>query len=370
MLSVKRFIKAYFDRLPLSGVTIGLIVLGVSTFQLTQQYAYHVANEFDFQFSWVTIAIKQFIGNLIWAMLAPLLFRTGQQLSKWSGILNWIHVRFILKVSLIAVSQNTLALWLYNFSYYLQSGYMRDFFGSNNRSELITGSFTSLIEALVIIGVFMAIDYQKKLANKERDLAKAELDALKMQLHPHFIFNTLHSISSMIDIDVKKAQRMITKVGDLLRSMLARDEGEYVTLQEEMKFIRNYLELEEIRFQDRMELSFAIEEQVITGKVPALILQPLVENCIKHGVAKSTGLSKIEVCASLFKNGSMQPWLKLEINNSDELELSSIGTKGFGIGLRNVEMRLEQNYGQKYFCRFEKLDANNYKSEIRIPFDT
>ncbi|WP_420581519.1 sensor histidine kinase [Reichenbachiella sp.] len=244
---------------------------------------------------------------------------------------------------------------------------MRDFFGDNNRSELITGFFTSLIEGVVIIGIFMAIDYQKKLVNKERDLAKAQLDALKMQLHPHFIFNTLHSISSMIDIDVKKAQRMITKVGDLLRSMLVNDEVEFVTLKQEIDFIRNYLELEQIRFQDRMEVDFEIDENLIQCKVPSLILQPLVENCIKHGVSKSTGLSNISVSAMTYQNGSPEPWLKLVINNFDNDGLNAKDQVGFGIGLQNVKKRLEQDYQENYFCEFRKVDDQQFKSEIRIP---
>ena len=87
----------------------------------------------------------------------------------------------------------------------------------------------------------------------------------------------------MIDIDLKRAQLMITKVGDMLRKMLSRNEDDLVSLKEEIDFIRNYLELEQIRFQDRMEIYFEIDDGVIKSKVPSLILQPLVENCIKHG---------------------------------------------------------------------------------------
>ncbi|WP_422358765.1 sensor histidine kinase [Reichenbachiella sp.] len=360
-------IRAYFGRLPISLTTLLLLVAFLTVFQVFQQYAYHLTSGFDFEFSWVPITTKLIISNIIWGLISPLLLYIGRKISSLKRVFDLRSFIYITFVIVITFLQNALSLWLYNFSYYLQIGYMRDFFGNNNRSDLVTGSFTSLIEGVVIIGLFMALDYQKKLANKERDLAKAQLDALKMQLHPHFIFNTLHSISSMIDIDVKKAQRMITKVGDLLRSMLAHDEVEFVTLRQEIDFIRNYLELEQIRFQDRMEVDFDIDENLTNCKVPSLILQPLVENCIKHGVAKSAGKSNVCVSAVTYQNGSPEPWLKLVVNNFNEEGLNSSGPAGFGIGLQNVKKRLEQDYLENYFCEFRKVDNQQFKSEIRIP---
>lgn len=362
-------LRRYFGLLPISAAIVGIIVFAVSSFQLTQQYAYHLTSGFDFPFSWLEISLKILIGNVVWAILAPLLLLIGRRASKSINGFEWSHFSYFLYIAPLAWLQNSMTLWLYNLSFYFQSGYMRDFFGDNNRSALITGFFTSLLEGLVIVGIFMAIIYQKKLATKERDLAKAALAALKMQLHPHFLFNTLHSISSMIDIDIKKAQRMITKVGDLLRNMLTRSEDDFVTVEEEIDFIRNYLELEQIRFQDRMEIEFHIEEGVMKRKLPSLILQPLVENCIKHGVSRSTGQNRINVNAVLYQNGSEVPWLRLEIQNSDNHPIKANTTDSFGIGLKNVEMRLKQNYGERYYCRFEKLDDHHYQSELRIPME-
>lgn len=360
-------IEAYFRTLPISLTTLVTLVFLLTVFQLLQQYAYHLTSGFDFEFSWKPIATKLLISNIIWAGISPFLLTLGRRISTSRKVLELKSTIYLISIVGITSIQNILSLWLYNFSYYVQVGYMRDFFGDNNRSDLVTGSFASLIEGIVIVGLFMALDYHKKLANKERDLAKAQLDALKMQLHPHFIFNTLHSISSMIDIDVKKAQRMITKVGDLLRSMLAHDEVEFVTLKQEIDFVRNYLELEQIRFQDRMEVDFNIDENLIHCKVPRLILQPLVENCIKHGVAKNSGRSNISVSASALQNGFLEPWLKLEINNFDTEGQYTKNQSGFGIGLRNVKNRLEQDYLDNYFCEFRKIDGQHFKSEIRIP---
>lgn len=366
-MRIKNTIETYFGRLPISISTVILLVVILTAFQLFQQYAYHLTNGFDFGFSWVTIIIKLIIGNLIWVVLSPLLLTLARRIS---GSALSFGTDFFVSFSLVVIIsslQNISSLWLYNFSYYLQEGYMRDFFGTNNRSDLVTGAFTSLIEGVVIVGLFIALDYQKKLVNKERDLAKAQLAALKMQLHPHFIFNTLHSISSMIDLDIKKAQRMITKVGDLLRNMLAHDEVEFVSLKQEIDFIRNYLELEQIRFQDRMKVRFDIEESITNCLVPSMILQPLVENCIKHGVSKSVGNSEISVSARIHENGAQLQWLKIEIDNFDAIGFNSKMSEGFGIGLLNVDKRLRQNYLEDYFFEYKRIDEQHFNSEIRIP---
>lgn len=361
-------IRQYFGVLPISPGRLAVVVLIVSAFQLGQRYTYHLTAGFDFAFSWVPVGFKIFLGNFIWAALSPVLLVLGQRIV--SELKPTLRLAYRLgSILMLVLFQTASSLWLYNASFYFQSGYMREFFGANNMSELITGYLTALIEAVVIVGVFMALDYQKKLANKERDLAKAQLNALKMQLHPHFLFNTLHSISSMIDIDYKKAQHMITKVGDILRGMLSRNEDDFTTVKEEIDFIRNYLELEQVRFQDRMEIDFKVDEKVMDNTLPSLILQPLVENCIKHGVSKSRGHSRIEVEATTYQNGTDQVWLKLEINNSDDKQFRSSEQEGFGIGLTNVENRLKQNYGNTYYCKFEKIDGNHFKSELRLPLN-
>ena len=363
---LKEYIKTYFYVLPFSlKWGIGLVLL-ISGFQILQKLAYHLSNDYDFGFSWYEVSLRLIIQNTLWLILSPLLFQAAISLTDHSSA-NLIKKRiWILTVFVVAIIQNVFGLWLYNLSYFFKSGYLRSFFGSTNQTEFVSGLFTSTIEGIVIVGMFIAVQYQKKLANKERDLAKAQLNALQMQLHPHFLFNTLHSISSMIDIDVKQAQHMITKVGDLLRKMLTHDEVEFITLKQEIDFIRNYLELEQIRFQDRMKISFNVDENLVNCKVPNLILQPLVENCIKHGVSKNTGFSSIYVKAYSYNTAMHKDCLQIIIENESDQDFHSNGSS-FGIGLKNVKQRLNQLYQEDYKCEFKSLSKSHYKSEILIP---
>src|SRR6185503_13508641 len=130
----------------------------------------------------------------------------------------------------------------------------------------------------------------------EAQLSHAQLQALKMQLHPHFLFNTLHSISALLNKDVQAARKMITRLGDFLRMTLENSGSPEVTLQQEMEFLSCYLEIERIRFQNRLVTRIDVSPESLQARVPNLILQPLVENAIRHGIAhRSThGLLELE----------------------------------------------------------------------------
>src|SRR5947209_482742 len=137
-----------------------------------------------------------------------------------------------------------------------------------------------------------AIQYQARLragelkaSQLEAQLAQAQLNALKMQLHPHFLFNTLHSISALLHGDVEAADRMVARLGDFLRLTLDHSEDQEVTLEQELEFLRCYLDIELTRFQDRLGVDLDIDPGALAAQVPNLILQPIVENAIRHGIA-------------------------------------------------------------------------------------
>src|SRR5262249_5377631 len=132
----------------------------------------------------------------------------------------------------------------------------------------------------------------------ETRLAQAQLNALKMQLHPHFLFNTLHSISSLVNEDPEAAEAMIARFSELLRLSLENTGAEEVPLSQEVEFIERYLEIEQIRFEDRLHIHFDIDPQTLDARVPNLILQPLVENAIRHGIAENSG-GRVEVRSRL-----------------------------------------------------------------------
>src|SRR5215208_7979644 len=128
-------------------------------------------------------------------------------------------------------------------------------------------------------------------------LVQSQLEALKMQVHPHFLFNTLHSISALLSKDTEGARRMITRLGDFLRLTLENSGSMEVTLQQELEFLRGYLEIEHIRFQDRLTTDINVDPDVLDVLVPNLILQPIVENAMRHAVGRSTS-GHVEITAA------------------------------------------------------------------------
>jgi len=209
--------------------------------------------------------------------------------------------------------------------------------------EMIRGGFADQIFIYIAIVVAAhAYEYLKRLRREELEryeyqqaLAASELQALKMQLHPHFLFNTLHGIATLVDGDAKNAKAMIIKLSSLLRTALDRDSSDLIPLQDELKFVGEYLDLEKMRFGSRLQIEWLIAAETCPLLVPQMILQPLVENAIRYGVASSREGGWIEIAASA-GNGI----LNIRVRNSVGGK-TSIGT---GVGLRNAEARLKYLY--------------------------
>lgn len=190
-------------------------------------------------------------------------------------------------------------------------------------------------------------------AQLETQLSQAQLQALKMQLHPHFLFNTLHSISALVHTDPECADRMIARLGDFLRLTLENSGAQEVSLQKELEFLRCYLEIERVRFQDRLTTHMEIDSQALDTPVPNLILQPIVENALRHGIAPRSTPGRIEISAKR-KNGA----LRIEVqDNGPGISAISKPNGRFreGLGLTNTRARLRQLYGAEH--SFELSDA-------------
>jgi two-component system, LytTR family, sensor kinase len=207
----------------------------------------------------------------------------------------------------------------------------------------------NLIVYWLIIWASHALNYYKRYRESElqasrltAQLAEAQLQALKMQLHPHFLFNTLHSISSLLSRDTEAARRMIARLGDFLRLTLENSGAQEVLLRDELDFLRCYLDIEGIRFYDRLTVRMEIEPQALSSRVPNLILQPIVENAIRHGIAARSNEGIIEI-----KARRVGERLRLEVRDNGPglpLEVSSNRIGRSGIGLANTQNRLRQLY--------------------------
>ena len=201
-------------------------------------------------------------------------------------------------------------------------------------------------------------------AQLEGQLAKAHLQALKSQLQPHFLFNTMHSISALMLIDVRAADKVMTRLSDLLRMSLENDGTQVTTLNRELEFVRAYLEIEKVRFEDRLRVVFDVAPDTLDVLVPHLLLQPLAENAVRHGISKRTEQGEIRMTAS---RDDHQLWLRV-CDNGPGLIGSEAGSLREGLGLRATRERLRTLYGEEQSLEIRNAPQEGVEVNIRIPF--
>jgi hypothetical protein len=217
-----------------------------------------------------------------------------------------------------------------------------------------------------LLAIVQGLDAQKlaqvravQVEEQNTNMVRAQLLSLKTQLQPHFLFNTLHAIASLMHYDVPTADRMLNRLSELLRITLKETNNSIISLQQEMAFIQAYLEIEKIRFEERLEVEWTIPDSLLNSSIPSFILQPLVENAIKYGVSTRTGGGNIAIRAYTENDA-----LLLEVEDDAPDALSH--EKGFGIGLSNTRSRLEVLYGTSQ--GFELIRAGmGTIARIRLP---
>jgi sensor histidine kinase YesM len=206
---------------------------------------------------------------------------------------------------------------------------------------------------------------QRREAELEARLAKARLQALRMQLNPHFLFNTLNSIASLVH-EQPQAEEMIEALSDLLRLTLSASDRQEVTLREELHFLERYLLIEQIRFGDRLRVEKQIDVSALDAPVPILILQPLVENAVKHGIESQIAPGVIRVMAE--RAGKS---LILQVHdNGRGLAAASKGLLKEGVGLSNTRSRLKELYGNRATLELKPGKAGGFSAEIQLPWRT
>jgi two-component system LytT family sensor kinase len=197
----------------------------------------------------------------------------------------------------------------------------------------------------------------------ERQLAVSRLEALRMQLHPHFLFNTLHTIAGLTVEDPGTARRMVIALGDLLRSTL-KDTGNRVrTLAEELEYSDLYLGIEKLRLGERLLLNYEIEPAATRVLVPQFLLQPLFENAIRHGASRMTGACEIRFCASC-KSGT----LIIMVRNDGPKCAPRSALPRFGVGLTNTIDRLQIHYGDRHTFLYSDRPEGGVQIDISIPY--
>lgn len=221
-----------------------------------------------------------------------------------------------------------------------------------------------------VIGVAHAIEFYQRSRERERtalqlraQLSRAQLDALQSQLHPHFLFNTLHAASTLMHRDVEGADAMLTQLADLLRATLRRPGTHEIRLHEEMALLDRYLAIMRARFRDRLTVECDVAADVGDALVPLFLLQPLVENALEHGIARRPGAGRLELCAE-----RVGTWLRISVSD-DGPGFSGETPGGDGVGLANTRARLEELYGGAQCLTIDAPSpAGGTRVIIELPF--
>lgn len=229
--------------------------------------------------------------------------------------------------------------------------------------------FDSYLMYWMIVAVIFTFDYYRKFnenrliaSQLQSKLSLAELNMLKMQIHPHFLFNTLNTISALVHKNPDDADKMISRLSDLLRTSLDYSGKHFVTLREEIEFLNLYLEIQKVRFKERLKVNINLDPASLEIQVPAIILQPIVENSIKHVLEKTKDVCEIKISSSVNNN-----ILALEVTDNGPGILENNYINKEGVGLSNVKSRLSQIYNNDQSLKIKNLQEGGLLVSIEIP---
>jgi signal transduction histidine kinase len=316
-----------------------------------------------------------FIESYVWAVLTPLVFALTSHYPLERGHLLPRITLFFVVGMLIAVGVDVVTGFMRFDVFHLARGRFADA-GPMWRLRHLWFMNEFLVYIAILAGG-VARDYflryrsrreqtirlQAQAAQLQAQLADARLAALRTQLNPHFLFNTLHAVSALVERDPRGVRRMIARLSELLRTTLDGADEQEVPLSQELQFTHRYLEIMQIRFQGRLAIESQVEPGALDALVPNLILQPLVENAIKHGVSKLDEAGRIEIAAK-----RVGERLVLTVRDNGPSIDDSILRAGEGVGLRNTRERLLELYGTEQNLSLSPAGEEGVIAEVTIPF--
>lgn len=349
---------------PISFRKIAAIWLAAATVALVQSATQLVHLRADRR-NWTLVALT-FIGWMAWAPLTPPIIRLTRRVPlARARVVRALAVHFLAAFACVVVL-NT--LWEVGSRAFIAttglgpSGFWRTVLSPVGHAMVGFVTYGCIVAAVT---AFDAVErsYRAALgtAQLERDVAQARELAIKMQVHPHFLFNTLHAVSVLIAEDPSTARAMIVHLGDFLRATLARAGRTEVTLREELELLMHYLDVERLRFGDRLVVDVTAGDDVLDAYVPDLVLQPLAENAIKHGVSTRTGAHRIRVRARRHD-------ARLELTAEDD------GVDGLpadvreGIGLRSTRRRLAHLYRDHGMLTLAASPDGGARATVSLPY--
>ena len=305
---------------------------------------------------------------VLWCILTPVVVWVSARARPERGKLRWaipVHLALALSVAFVnVVVYNDVAWWL---GWPAQYGHTPAIL---LYKSLAGKTHLHLLHYAAVAGAFYALDYRRRYrqqqlqsAELQASLAEAHLHALRTQLQPHFLFNTLNAASVLaLKGETHGTIRMLSRLSDLLRLTLESTAAQEVTLREELEFLEKYLEIERVRFHDRLSVETAVETAALDAAVPQLLTQPLVENAVRHGIARQVGPGRIEVRAAL--RGRT---LRLEVRDTGP-GLDGDRPVREGIGLSNTRARLARLYGGAHRFALEDAPGGGARVVVEIPF--
>jgi len=331
----------------------------------------------------------------LWGMLSPLVFRlaTRYELRNRFPRNLFIHFAISIVLALVVLSAASPLTWYLGYVNLVRYPtlfilWRNNAFGIYYFHQGLTIYWTTLVVAHALHYYRGLREEEARASRLSAQLAQAQLQALRMQIHPHFLFNTLNSIAALLHKDVETADRMIARLGDFLRSTLSRSEAQTITFNQELEFLKCYLDIERIRFQDRLTVNLEIDPQTLEVPVPNLILQTIVENAVQHGIARRTDAGLIMIRAS-----KLQDRLLIEVEDNGPglrencttgcqpvaqgieppegktgaRQANSLSYNNSGIGLKNTQSRLQQFYGDDFSFQLQNSNGRGVLVSMNIP---
>lgn len=332
--------------------------------------SYVISERLGRPISWLLAIVNDFSYAALWVLITPLVlwlarryrFERGRALSSF-----FIHLGASVLLSFVQKGAHWSIVAAYNAALHQQL-----FSWDPLYRNLLSFYDYGLQLYWIVLAVNYAAEYYERYRQKElmasqlqSQLAQAQLQALKMQLHPHFLFNTLHTIAGLVRNDEKqKAVKMISGLSELLRATLDSTEKQEVPLRQELDTIRRYLDIQQVRFSDCLHTQINVDPATLDALVPNLVLQPLVENAVVHGI---TPKAPAEGCTITISSVRLNGTLQLEVRDNGP-GLGS--TTADGIGLSNTRARLQQLYGEKHSFEVKNAEGGGVRATILLPWHT
>ncbi len=353
--------------IPLRWILAAATAFGI--FSTAEAVGYHLFVAKSPSIPWALVSSLNFSYWYVWAILTPPILWLARRYPFDRH--NWGRVVLV----------HSIGVFVFTFAHSAASAYLR-VLAMDGMSERVVTFSAALRDRFVLnfdyeamtywflVGISHALDYRRQsaerqitAANLQARLAEANLDALQRQLHPHFLFNTLHTISALIHRNADAADAMLARLSDLLRLTLNRVRTRQLPLKDELDFIQKYLEIERARFGDRLRVVFDVDPKLLDAAVPSLVLQPLVENALKHGIGPKVGGGRVDIIARR-DGGQLCLIVRDDGYGVPANELDALNE---GVGVGNTRSRLSHLYPDQHRFEFRAPVHGGLEVTVVIP---